>query len=97
MQRSEKKLSISDRAQGRRQRAGRSLPTAAPASRPISSSRIFEPFVTTKEHGLGLGLAICRKIARVHRGTLVAEDHDGDGATFRLVLPPARNADRKAA
>jgi PAS domain S-box-containing protein len=52
--------------------------------------RIFEPFFTTKENGLGLGLSICRKIARAHGGTLVAEDRNGDGANLRLVLPPAQ-------
>jgi signal transduction histidine kinase len=62
---------------------------SGPGIPPDQLERIFEPFVTTKEQGLGLGLAICRKIARAHRGTLVADSHYGDGATFRLVLPRA--------
>jgi len=48
---------------------------------------IFNPFYTSKEHGLGLGLAISRKIAQAHGGTLSVESRRGAGATFRLKLP----------
>ena len=56
---------------------------------PDQLERMFESFVTTKEHGLGLGLPISREIARAHGGSLAAESRLGDGASFRLVLPPA--------
>ena len=49
--------------------------------------RMFEPFFTTKANGLGLGLPICRKIAQAHGGTLAAQSREGEGASFRLVLP----------
>ena len=48
---------------------------------------IFDPFYTTKENGLGLGLSISRKIAQAHGGTLSVESRRGAGATFRLKLP----------
>jgi C4-dicarboxylate-specific signal transduction histidine kinase len=48
---------------------------------------IFDPFYTTKENGLGLGLSISRKIAQAHGGTLTVESRRGAGATFRLKLP----------
>jgi C4-dicarboxylate-specific signal transduction histidine kinase len=51
--------------------------------------RLFEPFVTTKSGGLGLGLAISRGIAERFRGGLKAEHHPDGGALFRLVLPVA--------
>lgn len=51
--------------------------------------RVFEPFYTTKDSGLGLGLAICRTIARAHGGALTAESSVGHGASLRLSLPAA--------
>jgi len=49
--------------------------------------RIFEPFVTSKVQGLGLGLAICRSIVSAHEGRLWVENNSEHGATFHLVLP----------
>jgi len=49
-------------------------------------AQVFEPFVTTKPHGLGLGLAICRSIVTAHRGELWADNNNEGGATFHLVL-----------
>jgi two-component system, LuxR family, sensor kinase FixL len=48
--------------------------------------QIFDAFFTTKEHGLGLGLAICRSIATAHRGRLWAENDPSGGAIFHLAL-----------
>ena len=48
---------------------------------------IFEPFVSTKESGLGLGLSICRRIIETHDGTLVQEKVPGLGAIFVIQLP----------
>jgi signal transduction histidine kinase len=49
---------------------------------------VFEPFVTTKRHGTGLGLALCRAIVDVHRGTIRAANRDpGPGAVFTVELP----------
>jgi signal transduction histidine kinase len=49
--------------------------------------RVFEPYVTTKTKGLGLGLAIARRIVEVHGGRIEAESGAGQGARFRVTLP----------
>jgi len=48
---------------------------------------VFEPFVTSKPQGLGLGLAICRSIISAHGGRIWAANNPGRGATFSFVLP----------
>jgi len=48
---------------------------------------IFKPFITSKENGTGLGLANVRKIARLHGGTVTAENMEGGGARFVFCIP----------
>jgi two-component system sensor kinase FixL len=50
---------------------------------------LFEPFITAKESGLGIGLSISRVIIEAHGGKLTAEDNPGGGAIFRFTLPRA--------
>ena len=49
--------------------------------------RIFQPFVTTKPEGMGVGLSICRQIVQAHGGRLWAEDGPNGGTVFRFSLP----------
>lgn len=48
---------------------------------------VFEPFVTMKAQGMGLGLAIARQIVEAHGGTITYTSAPGQGTTFRLTLP----------
>ncbi len=52
--------------------------------------RIFEPFHTTRADGLGIGLAVCRRIAESHHGRIVAGNSPSAGAEFVVVLPVVR-------
>jgi two-component system sensor kinase FixL len=70
------------------------LSDTGPGIPPHRIDTVFDAFFTTKPNGLGMGLAICRKIAQGHGGTLVAESHAGSGATFCLTLP-TRPPDRE--
>lgn len=54
--------------------------------------RVFEAFFTTKESGIGMGLAICRTIAEGHDGELWARSNSGTGTTFSFSLPAASNS-----
>ena len=60
-----------------------------PGLTPKVAGRLFEPFVSTKPGGMGVGLSICRTIVEAHGGRLWAEPNPGGGAVFRFTLPTA--------
>jgi two-component system sensor histidine kinase HydH len=65
-----------------------------PGIRPGDEEKIFEPFHTTRVQGTGLGLAVSRRIAEAHEGSLTAANTAGGGAVFtmRLALTAPRGA-----
>jgi PAS domain S-box-containing protein len=60
---------------------------SGPGISPRGLDSVFEPFITTKPDGMGLGLAICRMIVERHDGKLSALSDGKNGARFELVLP----------
>jgi signal transduction histidine kinase len=49
--------------------------------------RVFDAFITTKEKGMGIGLAVSRSIVETHGGRLWAENNKAGGAIFNVALP----------
>ena len=58
-----------------------------PGIAPDVADKIFEPFVTTKSRGAGLGLAISRRLVEEHGGRLTAANRPTGGAEFLVTLP----------
>jgi two-component system sensor kinase FixL len=61
---------------------------------PEISHRLFQPFVTTKASGMGIGLSICRQIVENHGGSIAASANEPRGTAFRVVLPGVTRTDR---
>jgi two-component system sensor kinase FixL len=58
-----------------------------PGVSPEVAARLFQPFVTTKAAGMGVGLSICRTIIEAHGGRIWGEPSDAGGASFIFTLP----------
>ena len=58
---------------------------------PALADTIFQPFITSKTGGSGLGLVITRQIIESHHGTLTCDSRPGDGCTFTIALPLTQN------
>jgi signal transduction histidine kinase len=63
---------------------------SGPGISEASMAEIFEPFVSTKSNGMGMGLAIARSIVEAHHGRIVASNNPDRGATIRFSLPTSR-------
>ncbi len=53
------------------------------------ADQLFQPFVTTKAHGMGVGLSISKRLIEAHGGRMWAEPNPGGGTAFRFTLEPA--------
>ena len=61
---------------------------------PEIASRLFQPFVTTKKSGMGVGLSICRTIIQSHGGQIAVAPNPGGGTIFRFTLRAAAAEER---
>jgi len=52
-----------------------------------TQDRLFEPFFTTKPRGVGLGLAVTKRIVEAHNGTITVASQEGHGTEFTVLLP----------
>lgn len=66
-----------------------SIIDTGPGLAPEVTERLFQPFTTTKAHGMGVGLSICRTIVESHGGQIWAEPNRGGGTAFHLTVPAA--------
>jgi len=69
---------------------------SGPGVPPELKEQIFNPFVTTKKSGVGLGLAIVSKIVDAHGGSLKLVSEPGNGACFRVTFPVAAETEAGA-
>jgi len=60
---------------------------------PDIAAQLFQPFITTKRYGMGVGLSISRSIVESHGGHIVVEPNQGGGTVFRFTMPGVTSED----
>lgn len=70
-----------------------SVTDTGPGIDPAIAAQLFRPFITTKPHGMGVGLSICRTIVEAHGGRLWTEPNPGGGTVFRFTLRTAAHGE----
>jgi two-component system sensor kinase FixL len=63
-----------------------SVADTGPGIRDDVRSRLFQPFLTTRPTGMGVGLSVCQGIVELHGGRLWADDNIGGGTVFRFTV-----------
>jgi two-component system, LuxR family, sensor kinase FixL len=69
-----------------------SVADSGPGISPDIAEQLFQPFITSKPEGLGVGLSVSRTIIEAHGGQIWVEDNPGGGTVFRFTLPVAEEA-----
>ena len=64
-----------------------------PGIAPEIAGQLFQPFITTKRYGMGVGLSISRSIVESHGGQIVVEPNQGGGTVFRFTMPGVTSED----
>jgi len=84
-----RELTIGTRAMPQQGMAEVIVADTGPGIPPELADHLFQPFVTTKATGMGLGLSICREIVEAHHGRLTTAPASSGGTVFRVTLPIA--------
>jgi len=84
-----RELSVVTRAVPEQRMAEVIVADTGPGIPPKLADRLFQPFVTTKATGMGLGLSICHEIVEAHHGRLTTAPASTGGTVFRVILPIA--------
>jgi two-component system sensor kinase FixL len=74
-----------------------SVADTGPGIAPEIASQLFQPFITTKAHGMGVGLSISRTIVEAHGGQISVASNPGGGAVFRFTLRAINEQDLRNA
>lgn len=83
----ERRLTIATRALPKESNVQFCVADSGPGIAPDMCGRLFEPFVTSKAKGMGMGLSVCRRIIEAHDGSIDVESEAGAGAAFKILLP----------
>ncbi len=67
--------------------------TGCGMNREFIETKLFKPFATTKQKGLGIGLYQCKMIVEAHGGDIEVESTPGVGTTFKVILPVSANSE----
>lgn len=66
--------------------------TGVGMTKSFMENTLFNPFMSTKEKGLGLGLFTCQQIVQLHQGSMEVESAPNSGSIFRIILPAEEHA-----
>jgi signal transduction histidine kinase len=87
-------LSVNMIFSGNKDQVGIVFSDSGPGIKPEILPHIFEPFTTSKDYGLGLGLSICYGIIQKHGGQITVESQPGQGTSFTIWLPLISRANK---